>query len=89
MTLDECHSQLLGIRRQQGTRHPRIRIDCGGSVLRGRLARADSDPEFRRQPVEPSAVLVLEDLKLGRGHKVVVPIEQISPGGIAPLDPSA
>jgi hypothetical protein len=86
MTLDECHSQLVSIRRQQGTRYPRLRIDCGNAVLRGRLARTDSDPEHRIRPLEPAGAIVLEDLTLGRDHRTLVPIEEITPGGIQPLD---
>ena len=39
---------LVSIRRKQGTRCPLVRVDYAGTVVRGRLARADSDPEYRR-----------------------------------------
>lgn len=86
MTLDECHSSLVGIRRQQGTRHPKIRIDCGGQVYRGRLARADSDPEYRGRPMDKVGALVLEDLQRGRASQTIVPIDGIPDGGISVMD---
>lgn len=86
MTFDECHESLVRIRRRQGTRFPRIRIDCGGEVLRGRLARADSDPEHRLSPTSPQGALVLEDLRAGRAATVIVPLDRIGPDGLRPLD---
>ena len=86
MTFDECHERLVQIRRTQGTRHPKLRIDCGGSVYRGRLARADSDPEHRGAPMAPSGALVLDDLKAGRAAQTVLPLAQIDAGGIGPID---
>jgi len=89
MTFDECHDQLVRIRRQQGTRHPKLRVDSGGQVFRGRLARADSDPEFRPAPLRPTGALVLEDLKAGRKARIVLPLERIEPEGIRELDNDA
>jgi hypothetical protein len=89
MTLDECHQNLVDIRRKQGTRNPRVRIDCGGTVYRGRISRADSDPEHRSRPLAPTGALVLEDLKLGRQSTTIISIDQIQAGSICPLDQSA
>jgi len=86
MTFDECQDRLTGIRRRQGTRYPKIRIDCGGASYRGRLARADSDPEFRPQPLAPQGALVLEDLKTGRATQTTVPLDQITADHLHELD---
>ncbi len=86
MTLDECHERLVSIRRQQGTRHPRVRIDCGDMVYRGRIARSDTDPEHRPAPLAPQGVLVLEDLKKGRAAQTVIAIDAIDAGGIQTVD---
>ncbi|RUL88274.1 hypothetical protein [Tautonia sociabilis] len=86
MTFDECHESLVQIRRRQGTRFPKIRVDCGGEVFRGRLSRTDSDPEHRAAPIAPRGALVLEDLKHGRARSTVVPLDRIGPDGLRPLD---
>ena len=85
MTFDECHDRLVQIRRRQGTRFPKIRIDCGGQVFKGRLARSDSDPEHRSSPLSPQGALVLEDLRAGRAAQMVVTLDQIGSGSIEPL----
>lgn len=86
MTFDECHERLVSIRRQQGTRHPRVRIDCGDVVYRGRIARSDTDPEHRLSPLAPQGVLVLEDLEKGRAAQTVVAINAIDAGGLREVD---
>jgi hypothetical protein len=86
MTVDQCHSHLLAIRRRQGTRYPLVRVDCAGAVYRGRLARCDSDPEHRRRADSPYGILILEGLGLGRGPETVVQIATIPEGGIADLE---
>lgn len=86
MTVDQVHAHLQAIRRRQGTRYPLVRVDCGGTVYRGRLSRADSDPEHRRRADSPYGVLVLEGLGLGRGPETLVQIATIPEGGIADLD---
>ena len=86
MTFDECHSTLTSIRRQQGTRCPKIRIDYGGTVFRGRLARADSDPEYRKDPKSPYGVLVLEQLGLSRTPETILQIADIPSNGVKPID---
>lgn len=59
MTLDECQQVLSSIRQRQGTEHPLLRIDLGGSVFLGRLRRSDSDPEFReRRPNRYGSIVV-------------------------------
>ena len=82
MTFEECHQQLVSIRRNQGTRCPVIRVDFGGSTFQGRLARADSDPEHVQEPKSPYGVLVLEDPGLGRGPQTILQIASIPPGAI-------
>ncbi|WP_169980612.1 hypothetical protein [Tautonia rosea] len=77
MTFDECHERLVQIRRGQGTRFPKIRIDCGGQVVKGRLARSDSDPEHRSAPIAPQGALVLEDLHRGRASQTVVELDRL------------
>ena len=86
MTVDQVHTHVQAIRRRQGTRFPLVRVDCGGAVYRGRLARADSDPEHRRRADSPYGILVLEGLGLGRGPETIVQIATIPDGGIADLD---
>lgn len=82
MTFDQCHDTLVSIRRRQGTRYPLIRIDCGGTVYRGRLARADSDPEHRKRSNSPYGVLVLEGAGLTRGPETILQIASIRDGAI-------
>ena len=86
MTVDQCHSHLQAIRRRQGTRCPLVRVDCAGAVYRGRLTRADSDPEHRRRTSSPYGILVLEAPGLGRGPQTVVQIASIPEDGIADLN---
>jgi hypothetical protein len=86
MTVDQVHAHVQAIRRRQGTRYPLVRVDCGGAVYRGRLARADSDPEHRRRADSPYGVLVLEGLGLGRSPETIVQIATIPEGGIADLE---
>ena len=86
MTFDECHESLTRIRRRQGTRFPNLRVDRGGDILRGRLARTDSDPEHRRSPIESSGALVVEAIGASRGATTVIPIGEIPPGGLDDLD---
>jgi hypothetical protein len=86
MTFEECRQALVSIRRKQGTRYPLVRIDYAGTIYRGRLARADSDPEFRHDPTSPYGVLVLEHLGLGRGPETILQIANIPPHGLQPLD---
>lgn len=86
MTFEECHRQLVAIRRQQGTRCPLVRVDYGGSIYQGRLTRSDSDPEHRRDSASPFGVLVLETLGLGRGPETVLQIANIPSGAIESLN---
>lgn len=82
MTIDDCHNHLVSIRRKQGTRCPLIRIDYGGSIYQGRLARADSDPENRSRQGQTEGVLVLHAPGAGRGPETVLQIAKIHDGGI-------
>jgi hypothetical protein len=86
MTFEECQKALIAIRRKQGTRFPRLRVDYGGTIFRGRLARADSDPEFRHDAASPYGVLVLEQLGLSRGPQTILQIANIPQNGLSPLD---
>ena len=85
MTFDECQQDLVAIRRQQGTRYPLIRIDCGGSIYKGRLARTDSDPEHRCGAQDPFGIIVLEEPTRGRSQETVLQIASIPKGSIRPL----
>jgi hypothetical protein len=86
MTFDQCHATLTTIRRKQGTRCPLIRVDYGGQIIRGRLARSDSDPEHRRDTSSPYGIIVLEQLGLTRGPETVLQIANIPDDGLHPLD---
>ena len=86
MTFEQCQSVLVAIRRKQGTRCPLVRVDCGGMVVRGRLARSDSDPEFRRNNGSPYGVLVLEGIGLSRHPETFVQIASIPEDGLRSID---
>src|SRR3954451_6838883 len=86
MTFEQCQQALVSIRRKQGTRYPLVRVDYGGTVFRGRLARADSDPEFRSAANSPFGVLVLEQLGLSRGPETILQIANIPNDGLHPLE---
>jgi hypothetical protein len=85
MTFEQCHANLLQIRRRQGTRCPAIRVAYNGTEYQGRLTRADSDPEYRRRAESPFGVIVLENLGLGRGPETILQIANIPEDGIADL----
>jgi hypothetical protein len=89
MTFEQCHHALVAIRRKQGTRYPLVRVDYGGSVFRGRLARSDSDPEYRDDEASPFGILVLEQIGLTRGPETILQIANIPQDGLHPLEPSA
>jgi hypothetical protein len=82
MTFDECRAVLTAIRRNQGTRCPIIRVDYGGSVLKGRLVRCDSDPEHAPSVKPPFGLLVLEDPGLSRRPEVMLQIADLASGAI-------
>ena len=85
MTFEQCHANLLAIRRRQGTRCPAVKIADNGMVYQGRLTRADSDPEFRRPAGSPFGVLILENLGLVQEPETILQIASIPVGGIADL----
>jgi hypothetical protein len=89
MTFEECGQVLVSIRRKQGTRYPLVRVDYGGQVFRGRLARADSDPEYRHNASSPFGVLVLEQLGLSRGPETILQIADIPQEGLQPIETNA
>lgn len=82
MTFEQCHAVLVGIRRNQGTPCPLVRVDYGGSVFRGRIARSDSDPEHRRESASPFGVIVLENPGLHRGPETILQIASIPVDGL-------
>ncbi len=86
MTFEQCQRALINIRRKQGTRYPLVRVDYAGTVYRGRLARADSDPEYRREAASPFGVLVLEPVGLTRGPETILQIADIPDDGLAPIE---
>ncbi len=86
MTFEQCQSVLVGIRRKQGTRCPLVRVDYGGSTFRGRISRADSDPEYRRAEQSPFGVLVLESPGLNRGPETILQIASIPENGLHSID---
>ena len=85
MTFEQCHANLLRIRRSQGTRCPAVRVAYNGMIYQGRLTRADSDPENRRPPDARFGVIVLESLGLARGPETILQIASIPEDGIADL----
>ncbi len=85
MTFEQCHTNLLAIRQNQGTRCPAIRVAYNGVVYSGRVKHADSDPEARRATASPFGVLVLENLGLGRGPETILQIASIPEDGIRDL----
>lgn len=82
MTFEQCHADLLAIRRNQGTRCPAVRVVHNGMIYQGRLTRTDTDPEARRPARSPYGVLVLEGLGLVRGPETILQIANIPEGGI-------
>ena len=85
MTFEQCHANLMQIRRSQGTRCPAVRIAYNGTIYQGRLTRADSDPENRRLPDARYGVIVLESLGLARGPETILQIASIPEDGICDL----
>ena len=89
MTFEECHENLVAIRRKQGTPCPAVRVAYNGVVYSGRVKRADSDPEVRRSSTSPFGVLVLENLGLCRGPETILQIASIPENGILDLQQTA
>ena len=82
MTFEQCHANLVAIRRRQGTTRPAVRVAYNGVIYSGRVKRADSDPESRRSTASPFGVLVLENLGLARGPETILQIASIPEDGI-------
>jgi hypothetical protein len=82
MTFEECHTELLAIRRRQRTRCPMVQIDYGGSIYQGRVTRSDSDPEHRHSPQSPYGIIVLENPGLSRAPQTILQIADIAQGAI-------
>ncbi|MDB5352932.1 MAG: hypothetical protein JWN86_4179 [Planctomycetota bacterium] len=81
MTFEECQKEVDSLRRKQGTERPLIRVDYGGSIYKGLLARTDSDSESRT-PSSPFGLLVLEEPGLSRRPQTILQIASISSGAI-------
>jgi hypothetical protein len=60
--------------------------EFNGQIIRGRLARSDSDPENRRDTSSPYGIIVLEQLGLTRGPETILQIANIPDDGLCPLD---
>ncbi len=86
MTFEQCQSVLASIGRKQGTNRPLVRVDSAGSQYRGRVARSDSDPQFRQDHDSPFGVIVLEDPGLGRTPDAFVQIADIPDNGLNSID---
>ncbi len=82
MTFEQCHANLMTIRRSQGTDCPAVKVAYNGMIYQGRLTRADSDPEVRRSSHSPFGVLVLENLGLARDPETILQIANIPEDGI-------
>jgi hypothetical protein len=63
-------------------------VHYGGTVVRGRLTRADSDPEHHHDITSPYGVLVLENLGLSRTPETILQIANIPDGGLRELEES-
>lgn len=82
MTFEQCQAILTQIRRRQGTDHPLVQVTCAGSVVRGRLARTDTDRPPRCDHPSPYGLLVLEQPGLVPGPLTFIQIANIPENGI-------
>ncbi len=86
MTFEQCHANLMAIRRRQGTRCPVVKVAYNGMIYQGRLTRADSDPEY-----PPSRRIALRRARPGEprprpeGPETILQIANIPEDGIADL----
>ena len=86
MTFEQCQAVLVSIRRKQGTRCPLVKVEYAGSVVQGRVARSDSDPENRRDGMSPYGLLVLEAPGLQRSPETILQIASIPEHGMHSVD---
>ena len=87
MTFNECCAVLALIRAKQGTARPLLRVDCAGTIFRGRLARTDCEPGAPHDVRSPYGVLVLENLGLSRlPAETILQIADIPTEGLRPLE---
>jgi len=86
MTFEQCHTVLVDIRRKQGTRCPLVKVQYAGTVVSGRVARSDSDPETRRETASPFGLLVLEGPGLQSGPQTILQIASIPEDGLHSID---
>jgi hypothetical protein len=92
MTFEQCQAALSEIRRRQGTDHPLVQVTCSGSIVRGRLARTDTDRPPRPNRRSPFGLLVVEQPGLVPGPATFVQIANIPDDGLRdyqPRDPAA
>jgi hypothetical protein len=87
MTFEQCQAVLSEIRRRQGTDHPLVQVTCSGTVVRGRLSRADTDPSVRHDAHSPFGMLVLEQPGLFPGPLTFIQIAGIPEGGLEECHP--
>ena len=86
MTFEKCHTTLAAIRRRQGTRSPLVRVNYGGVVYQGRVARSDSDPEVNHGIPKPFGLLVLDQPGLVRAPEMVLQIAGIPDDGLQSIE---
>jgi len=82
MTVEQCQAILAEIRRRQGTDHPLVQVTSSGSIVRGRLQRADTDRPPRPNTRSPYGLLVLEQPGLFPGPLTFVQIANIPDNGL-------
>ena len=82
MTFEQCQAIVAEIRRRQGTDHPLVQVTCSGSIVRGRLRRADTDRPPRPNTRSPYGLLVLEQPGLFPGPLTFVQIANIPDDGL-------
>jgi hypothetical protein len=82
MTFEQCQAILSDIRRHQGTDHPMVQVTCSGTVVRGRLARTDTDRPHPSTHHSPYGLLVLEQPGLFPGPLTFIQIANIPEDGL-------
>ena len=82
MTFEQCHANLLAIRRRQGTRCPMVKVAYNGTVYQGRLARTDTDRPHPSTHHSPYGLLVLEQPGLFPGPLTFIQIANIPEDGL-------
>jgi hypothetical protein len=88
MTYEQCQAILAELRRRQGTERPFVQVNCGKSVVRGRVNYSASGLAGRRNPNSPYGVLVLEQMGLARTPSSFVQIASIPDDGLEGIEAS-